>query len=72
MERDPDEWSLNLEGLQICTIKFDLKDNIPDNDFMIHVINNFPEEYIVIFDGLENCLTVTRHDAVTINVIHKN
>ena len=43
-----------------------------DEDFMIHILNNLPEEYYVILDGLENRLTASGDDALTIEVIHKN
>ena len=36
---------------------------------MIHVLNNLPEEYDVILDGLENHLTATRDEALTIHSI---
>ena len=52
MEKDPDEWISNLEGLQICIYEFGLKGNITDEDFMIHVSNDLLKEYNVILDGL--------------------
>ena len=51
--------------------KFGQKGNVSDEDFMIHVLNNLPEEYNVILDGLENCLTATRENALTIDLIHE-
>ena len=38
---------------------------------MIHVLNNLPLEYDVIFDGLENHLIATGNDALTMDVICK-
>ena len=38
---------------------------------MIHVLNNLPEEYDVILDGLKNRLTATGENALTIDSIHK-
>ena len=38
---------------------------------MIHILNNLPKEYDVILDGLENCLTATRDNALTIDSIRK-
>ena len=38
---------------------------------MIHVLNNLPEDFNVILDGLENHLMMTGDDALTINVICK-
>ena len=39
---------------------------------MISILNNLPEDYDVILDGLENCLTATGDNVLTINVICKN
>ena len=57
--------------LQIWMNKFRQKGNITDKDFMIHILNNLPEEYNVIPDGLENCLTATRDDVLAIDAICK-
>ena len=38
---------------------------------MNHVLNNLPEEYDVILDGLESCLTATGENALTINSIRE-
>ena len=51
--------------------KFGLKSNKTDKDFMIHVLNNLPEEYDVILNGLQEHLTSRRDDALTIEVMHK-
>ena len=51
--------------------KFGQKGNISDEDFMIHILNNLPEEYDVILDRLKNHLTVTRENALTIDLIHE-
>ena len=48
------------------------KGNVSDEDFMIHVLNNLPEEYDVVLDGLENHLMATGDDALTIKAIAKN
>ena len=40
-------------------------------DFMIHVLNNLPEEYDVILDGLENHLMATGENALTVDSIHE-
>ena len=50
--------------------EFGIKGSIPDKDFMIHVLNNLPEEYDATFDGFMNCLTLTGPDALMIEVIH--
>ena len=49
--------------------KFGQKDNIYDEDFMIHILNNLPKVYSMILDGLENCLTATGKNALTIDSI---
>ena len=52
-------------------IEFGKKGNISDKDFMIHILNNLPEEYDIILDGLENCLTAMGENALTIDAIRK-
>ena len=71
IEKDPNEWISNLEGLQIWMNEFGIKGNIANKDFMIHILNNLPKEYDVILDGLENHLMVSGENVLTINVIHK-
>ena len=56
IEKDPDESVLNLEGLRICMSEFGPNSNIPDEYFIIHVLNNLPEEHDLILDGLEKPL----------------
>ena len=51
--------------------KFGQKGNITDKDFMIHILNNLPEDNDVILNGLENCLMATRDKALTVDVIHE-
>ena len=51
--------------------KFRQKGNVFDEDFMIHVLNHLPKEYDVILDGLGNCLTLTKENALTIYSIHE-
>ena len=53
-------------------IKFGQKGNVTDEDFMIHVLNNLPEEYDVILDRLENCLTATGENALQLMQFRKN
>ena len=77
IEKDPDEWISNLKESQNSLNEFELKGSISDgdfmmnklsssNDFMIDVLNNLPEKYGVILDGLENHLTSRGNDASTI------
>ena len=51
--------------------KFGQKGNVSDEYFMIHIVNDLPEEYDVILDGLENHLTTPGDDALNIDSIHK-
>ena len=51
--------------------EFGQNGSITDEDFMIHILNNLPEDYDVILKGLENHLTATWDDALTINVIQR-
>ena len=41
--------------------KFGLNGSVTDKKFMILILNNLPEEYDVIFDGLKNCLTASEY-----------
>ena len=38
---------------------------------MIHVLNNFWEEYDMILDELEDCFTLSGDDALTIEAIRE-
>ena len=51
--------------------EFGLKRNLTDEYFMIHVLNDIPKEYDLIYNGLENC-PASWDDVLTINVIPKN
>ena len=51
--------------------KFSLKGSIIDQDFIIHILNNLPKDYVVILDGLKHHLTVTGDNALTIDEIPK-
>ena len=46
-EKDPDEWISNLKVLRICMGEFGQIININDENSMIHILNNLPEEYDV-------------------------
>ena len=71
IERDPDECISNLGGLQIHTDEFIQKDNISNEYFMTLVLNNFPSEYDVILDALENLLTLCSDIALMIEIIRE-
>ena len=51
---------------QICP-----KRQYQSQGFNVHILNNLPKDYDLILDGLENCLRVTRDDALTIDVIRE-
>ena len=51
--------------------KFRLKGSISDEDFMIHILNNLPEEYDAILDGLEYHLMSHWDNGLITGVIHK-
>ena len=51
--------------------EFGNKGNVSNKDFMIHVLNNLSEEYDIILNGLENHLTATGDDALTVDSIRK-
>ena len=67
--KDTDEWISTLEGLRIQMNEFGIKGKITDEDFMIHILNNFPQEYHVILDWLKNYLTASRDDVSILQVI---
>ena len=71
IDTDTDGWISHLEGFRIQINKFDQKGSVTDEDFRIHILKNLPREYNVILNGLENFLTATGDNALTIDVIHE-
>ena len=71
--RDPDEWISELEGIRTEIEDIDSSSSISDKDFMVKILNNLPEEYDTILDGLENRLTLDASDsnALTIESIRE-
>ena len=60
VEKDPDEWILNLEELQIWMNEFGPKGSILYEDFRICIMNNLPKEYDVILENrLGECVQCT-------------
>ena len=59
----PDEWITDLESLRTDMDKISLTENMTDQDFMIHVLNNLPVEYDVILDGMESRLMLPNGDS---------
>jgi hypothetical protein len=50
----PDEWITELESLRNDMDSISLSSKMNDQDFMIHILNNLPESYDVILDGMES------------------
>ena len=71
VEKDTDEQILNSEELKIFMMKFCLKSDITNKDFIIHILN-LHEEYDISLYGLENHLMTSVHNTLTIEVTHKN
>ena len=44
------------------TKKISVSTNMPDEDFMVHVLNNLTEEYEVVLDGMESRLMLKDND----------
>ena len=55
-EKHPDEWITELESLRNDIDSISLSTKMTDQDFMIHVLNNLPEQYDVVLDGMESRL----------------
>ena len=53
----------------MCMRALRLKGIITDEVFIIRVLHNLPKEYNKIVGGLENHLTLSRDNALTIEVI---
>lgn len=64
--KDPEEWISYLEGIRAEIEAIDNTAAISEKDFMVHVINNLPKDYDVIYDGLEAKLSQTGDEALTI------
>lgn len=61
-EVHPDEWITDLESLRNDMDSISLSSKMNDQDFMIHILNNLPEEYDVILDGMESRLMLPDSD----------
>jgi hypothetical protein len=58
----PDEWITELESLRNDMDSISLSSKMNDQDFMIHILNNLPESYDVILDGMESRLMLPDSD----------
>ena len=66
IEKDFNEWISYWKGSEFKKTKFWSKGSINNNGFMIHMLNNLPQEYDVTLDGLKNSCTSSGPDALTI------
>ena len=66
IDEDPDEWMTYFECLkaQIGDIKF--SPPMTDRDVVVHVLNNLPEQYNTVLDGLQGRLLKTGSKECTI------
>ena len=62
-EVHPDEWITELESLRNEMNGISLSSKMTDQDFMIHILNNLPEVYDVVLDGMESRLMLKDDDA---------
>jgi hypothetical protein len=58
----PEEWITELESLRNDMDSIRLSSKMNDQDFMIHILNNLPEAYDVILDGMESRLMLPDSD----------
>ena len=72
IDKDPYQYILDLEWLQIEMTKFGLWLRITEEGFMINVLNDLPEAYDIVSNGFENRLTSSGPSALTIEIICKN
>lgn len=62
VEDHPDEWISDLESLRNEMDNISITARMTDVDFMIHILNNLPEDYDVVLDGLESRLMLKDGD----------
>jgi len=70
-DKDPDVWITNLEALRQRMDEIGLVGRMSDMEFMIHVLNNLPEEYDVVLDSLENRLVSTGEERLTLESLRE-
>ena len=66
---DPEDWISELEGIRTEIEAIDSASAISEKDFMVKILNNLPEEYDVILDGLENRLEASGNQKLTLEGI---
>ena len=62
LDRNPDEFIMELEGLQSDMKDIYIVTTMSDLDFMIRVLNNLLELYGVVMDGMESRLMLEEND----------
>ena len=62
LEKNPDEWITELEGFRTDMEDIHIATTMSDLDFLIHVLNNLPDEYDVVLDGMEERLMLKDSD----------
>ena len=62
LEKNPDEWITELEGFRTDMEDIHIATTMSDLDFLIHVLNNLPDKYDVVLDGMEERLMLEDSD----------
>ncbi len=70
-DKNPDIWITNLEALRQRMDDIGLVGRMSDMEFMIHVLNNLPEEYDVVLYSLETRLVSTGEDRLTLESLRE-
>ena len=66
-EKHPEEWITKLESLRNDMEQIHIATKMSDLDFLIHILNNLPEMYDVVLDGMESRLMLKDGD-YTVNL----
>ncbi len=70
-DKDPNIWITNLQASRQRMTDIGLVGRMSDMEFMIHVLNNLPEEYVVVLDSLETRLVLTGEDKLTLESLRE-
>ncbi len=71
-DKDPDTWITNLEILRQKMDTIGLVGRMSDVEFMIHEVNNFPEEYDFVLDSFESNLCSTGEDRLILKSLRES
>ena len=63
-------WITELEDIQNQMDEIKLIQCMPDDDFMLHMMGNFPEENEAVLTDLKNRLVAESSDKLTIELMH--